>query len=222
MAEYSTTRFDLVIFDCDGVLVDSELISNRIFAEMLVKLGAAVTLADMFERFVGHSMDYCLDLVREMLGREVPAGFVAEYRERTARAFAEQLQPVPGIDEALDALTCASCVASSGDHAKMRTTLGLTGLLERFEGRLFSVTQVPRGKPAPDVFLFAAGQMGASADRVAVVEDTPTGVAAGTAAGMTVFGYAGRTPAHRLRDAGATSVFSEMRDLPNLLARHSR
>lgn len=215
------TRFDLVIFDCDGVLVDSELISNRIFAEMLVKLGAAVTVDDMFERFVGHSMEYCLGLVREMLGREVPSGFVGEYRERTARAFAEQLQPVQGIHYALDALTCASCVASSGDHAKMRTTLGLTGLLERFEGRLFSVTQVARGKPAPDIFVFAADQMGASPGRVAVVEDTPAGVAAGTAAGMTVFGYAGRTPAHRLRDAGTAIVFSEMRDLPTLLSAHS-
>jgi HAD superfamily hydrolase (TIGR01509 family) len=215
------TRFDLVIFDCDGVLVDSELIANRIFSEMLVKLGAAVTIDDMFERFVGHSMEYCLNLIREMLGREVPAGFVAEYRERTARAFAQQLQPVPGIHDALDALTCASCVASSGDHAKMRTTLGLTGLLERFEGRLFSVTQVAKGKPAPDVFLFAADQMGASPDRVAVVEDTPTGVAAGTAAGMTVFGYAGRTPAHRLRGAGSAIVFSDMRDLPALLSAHS-
>jgi len=218
LAEHRGARFDLVIFDCDGVLVDSEFISNRVFAEMLVELGVPVTLDDMFERFVGHSMEYCLDLVRGMLGHDVPPGFVDRYRERTRREFVEQLQPVPGIHAALDALTCASCVASSGDHAKMRTTLGLTGLLERFEGRLFSATQVARGKPAPDVFMFAAAQMGASPDRVAVVEDTPTGVAAGVAAGMTVFGYAARTPAARLRDAGAAFVFTEMRDLSALLS----
>jgi HAD superfamily hydrolase (TIGR01509 family) len=218
MVEHPLTRFDLVIFDCDGVLVDSELISNRVFAEMLVELGVSVTIDDMFERFVGHSMAYCLDLVRGMRGCDVPPEFVDQYRERTARAFVEELQPVPGIHAALDALTCASCVASSGDHAKMQTTLGLTGLLERFDGRLFSVTQVARGKPAPDVFLFAAAQMGASPERVAVIEDTPTGVAAGTSAGMTVFGYAGRTPAARLRNAGAAVVFTEMRDLASLLS----
>jgi HAD superfamily hydrolase (TIGR01509 family) len=212
------TRFDLVIFDCDGVLVDSELIANRVFAEMLVELGLSVTIDDMFERFVGHSMAYCLDLVRGMLGRPVPPGFVDALRERTARAFVEELQPVPGIHDALDALTCASCVASSGDHAKMRTTLGLTGLLDRFDGRLFSVTQVANGKPAPDVFVFAAAQMGVSPDRVAVVEDTPAGVAAGIAAGMTVFGYAGRTQAARLHNAGASIVFTDMHELPALLS----
>jgi HAD superfamily hydrolase (TIGR01509 family) len=218
LAEHLVTRFDLVIFDCDGVLVDSELIANRVFAAMLVELGVPVTIDDMFERFVGHSMAYCLDLVREMLGRDVPPGFVDELRERTNRAFTKELQPVPGIHVVLDALTCDCCVASSGDHTKMRTTLSLTGLLDRFDGRLFSVTQVARGKPAPDVFVFAAAQMGVSPDRVAVIEDTPAGVAAGTAAGMTVFGYAGRTQAARLQNAGAAFVFTEMRDLPALLS----
>jgi HAD superfamily hydrolase (TIGR01509 family) len=218
VSEPSVTPFDLVIFDCDGVLVDSELVSNRIFAEMLGELGLAVSIDFLFERFVGHSMAYCLDLVRGMLGRDVPAGFLAEYRERTRLAFVEELQPVAGIHEVLAALTCPSCVASSGDHTKMRATLGLTGLLGRFEGRLFSATQVSKGKPAPDVFLFAAAKMGAVPERVAVVEDTPVGVTAGSAAGMTVFGYSARTPASRLRDAGAAVVFTAMHDLPALLA----
>lgn len=212
------TRFELVIFDCDGVLVDSELIANRIFADMLGELGLSVTLDDMFERFVGRSMADCLALVREMLGRDVPDGFVVELQERTARAFAENLRPVPGIHAALDALTCPTCVASSGDHAKIRMTLALTGLLERFEGRIFSATEVANGKPAPDLFLFAAERMGVPPSRVAVVEDTPTGVTAGIAAGMTVFGYAGRTPAARLREAGAAVVFADMHELPALLA----
>jgi len=210
--------FDLVIFDCDGVLVDSELITNRVFAEMINDLGGAVTLDDMFDRFVGHSMKHCLSIVRDMIGRDVPPTFIEEYRERTTLALTEHLQPIPGIHTALNELTCRFCVASSGDHEKMRTTLGLTGLLERFEGRLFSVTQVSRGKPAPDVFLFAAAQMGVQPERVAVIEDTPTGVAAGKAAGMTVFGYAGRTPPARLREAGAAVVFTSMHDLPSLLS----
>jgi HAD superfamily hydrolase (TIGR01509 family) len=210
-------RFDLIIFDCDGVLVDSELITNRVFVEMLNELGVQVTLDDMFERFVGHSMTHCVDLIRKMLGKEPPADFVKLYRQRTAAALSEQLQPVPGIVVALDAIKIPICVASSSDHDKMRMTLGLTGLLPRFDGRLFSVTQVAKGKPAPDVFLFAAAQMGASPQRTAVVEDTPVGVIAGKAAGMTVFGYAARTPAHRLQEAGASVVFSDMSALSGLL-----
>lgn len=209
--------FELVIFDCDGVLVDSEPITNRVFADMLNELGVPITLEEMFERFMGHSMAHCMGIVRELLGREPPVDFEQEYRERAARALAQELKPVEGIVEVLDILEIPCCVASSGDHDKMRTTLGLTGLLPRFEGRLFSVTQVPRGKPAPDVYLFAALQMGATPERAAVVEDTAVGVMAGRAAGMTVFGYAGLTPAKSLRQAGASAVFSDMRALPNLL-----
>jgi HAD superfamily hydrolase (TIGR01509 family) len=212
------TAFDLIIFDCDGVLVDSEPITNRVFRDMLRELGAAVTLDDMHQRFLGYSMAHCLGVAREVLGRDVPADFEDRYRERTTAALVAEVQPVPGIEAVLDALALPSCVASSGDHRKMRTTLGLTGLLPRFEGRLFSVTQVARGKPAPDVFLFAAEQMGAAPERTAVVEDTPVGVTAGRAAAMTVFGYAGRTPAHRLSEAGASAVFSRMSELPGLLS----
>jgi HAD superfamily hydrolase (TIGR01509 family) len=209
---------DLVIFDCDGVLVDSELITNRVFAEMLGELGLNLTLDDMFEQFVGHSMQHCLDVVRERLGSDVPVDFDIEYRARSARALAEQLRPVSGVHDALRQLGVPICVASSGDHQKMRMTLGLTGLLERFEGRLFSVTEVARGKPAPDVFLLAASALGAAPERCVVIEDTPVGVAAGTAARMTVLGYAGRTPAKRLWDAGATVVFNDMAKLPALIS----
>jgi HAD superfamily hydrolase (TIGR01509 family) len=209
--------FNLVIFDCDGVLVDSELISNRVFRDMLVQLGATVTLDDMFERFVGRSMADCLVVARELIGRDLPPGFAEDYRRRTGVALAAELRPVAGIEQALDALTLPYCVASSGDQHKMRTTLGLTGLLERFEGRLFSVTEVARGKPAPDIFLHAAARMGVAPERTAVVEDTPVGVAAGKAAGMSVFGFAERTPAARLREAGASVVFESMSELPGLL-----
>jgi HAD superfamily hydrolase (TIGR01509 family) len=210
------SRFDLVIFDCDGVLVDSEPIVNRVFADLLNEHGANVTLDYMFEHFVGYSMAHCMRLVRDLLGREPPPDFEDTHRERTRTALSTGLTAVPGVADVLARLTLPFCVASSGDHDKMRTTLGLTGLLPRFEGRLFSVTEVPRGKPFPDVFLHAARSMGARPERTAVVEDTPVGVRAGIAAGMTVFGYAARTPAERLRDAGAV-VFTNMMELPALL-----
>jgi HAD superfamily hydrolase (TIGR01509 family) len=209
-------RFDLVIFDCDGVLVDSEELVNQVFADLLNEHGARVTLDYMFEHFVGYSMAHCMGLVRELLGRQPPADFEQTLRERSRAALSAGLRPVPGIVDALSALRVPCCVASSGDHEKMRTTLGITGLLGRFEGRLFSVTEVPRGKPFPDVFLHAARTMNVRPERTAVVEDTPVGAEAGAAAGMTVFGYAARTPPARLRAAGAV-VFTDMSLLPQLL-----
>jgi HAD superfamily hydrolase (TIGR01509 family) len=129
----------------------------------------------------------------------------------------EQVQPVAGIREVLEVLRIPYCIASSGDHDKMRLTLGATGLMPFFEGRLFSATEVPNGKPAPDVFLYAAKRMGADSKRTAVVEDSVNGVLAGRAAGMTVLGFAGLTPAAKLRAVGATRVFADMRELPALL-----
>jgi HAD superfamily hydrolase (TIGR01509 family) len=213
--------FDLIIFDCDGVLVDSEIITNRVFAAMLGELGLEVTLEVMFEHFVGHSMQHCMGLVKERLGSDVPLTFEAEFRARIGRALADELQPVSGIYETLRQLAIPVCVASNGEREKMRMTLALTGLLERFEGRIFSALDVLRGKPAPDVFLLAASAMGVAPSRCVVVEDTPVGVSAGVAAGMTVLGYANRTPARRLRDAGAAVVFSDMRELPALVSRLS-
>jgi len=210
-------RFALVIFDCDGVLVDSELITNRIFAGMLNELGIPVTLEDMFEQFVGRSMAACLEKIAGLLGRPVPEEFVHQYQLRTTAALKSDLEVVPGIESVLDEMSIPYCVASSGSHEKMQTTLGITGLLPRFQGKIFSVTDVARGKPFPDVFLYAAAQSGASPSQCAVVEDTPTGVAAGVAAGMTVYGYCALTPRHRLRDAGAHYTFDSMSKLGQLL-----
>ena len=213
-------EFQLVIFDCDGVLVDSELITNRVFVEMLNELGIPVTLEYMFEYFVGRSMAHCHALISEMLMRPIPDTFAEDYRTRTTQALESQLKAVPGIEATLDAIGSIGvpyCVASSGSHEKMRTTLGITGLLARFDGKLFSVTEVPRGKPAPDVFLHAASRHGVPASVCCVIEDTPTGVAAGVAAGMTVYGYCALTPGCRLLEAGAHQTFSDMRELPSLL-----
>jgi len=210
----------LVIFDCDGVLVDSERLANEVFAAKLRELGLELTLEDMFARFVGHSMPYCLQLVGEMLGRAPPADFVDDLQRRTFEAFSRGLQPVEGIVAVLDALERRDlpyCVASSGDHAKLRFTLGHTGLWPRFAGRVFSVVDVPRAKPAPDVYLHAARSLGIAPPRCVVVEDTPIGASAGVAAGMTVLGYARHTPAARLEAAGARASFDTMARLPRLL-----
>jgi beta-phosphoglucomutase-like phosphatase (HAD superfamily) len=145
----SPAELELVIFDCDGVLVDSEPISNRVLNSMLAELGLSFSLEEVYERFMGRSMQHCLQVIEQLRGIPPPPGFAADYHQRTAAAFAEQLTAVAGIRTALDALTIPCCVASSGDHAKMRTTLRLVGLLPRFEGRLFSVTEVALASPRP-------------------------------------------------------------------------
>jgi HAD superfamily hydrolase (TIGR01509 family) len=210
-------RFELVIFDCDGVLVDSELITNRIFAKMLNELGIPISIEEMFERFVGRSMPQCLEIIADLLGRPVPDGFVDDYYARSRAALQRELKAVPDIELVLAALDSPFCVASSGTHEKMQTTLGVTGLLPLFSGRIYSVTEVPRSKPFPDVYLHAARQQGVAPVACAVIEDTPTGVIAGVAAGMTVFGYCALMPKHRLIEAGAHHTFDRMRELPKLL-----
>ena len=215
----SETGFGLVIFDCDGVLVDSEVITSRIFAQMLREIGLDVTLEEVFEQFVGVTTARCLELIEARLGGPLPAGFLDRCEELTTLALKSELKPVAGIEAVLEELTIPYCVASNGTHAKMNTTLGLTGLLARFEGKRVSVSDVARGKPFPDVFLRSAQNFKVAPRDCAVVEDTPTGVAAGVAAGMTVFGYCAHMPARRLREAGAHHTFGRMQELPLRLAK---
>ncbi|MDF1663709.1 MAG: HAD family hydrolase [Planctomycetota bacterium] len=210
-------RFDLVIFDCDGVLVDSERVSNEVFATMLREEGCPATLDLMFERFVGHSMPQCLQLIQELWGKTLGDDFVLHYRARVKAAFELSLKAVPGIEAVIDSLDCPYCVASSGSHEKMKTTLGITGLISKFENRRFSVSEVKESKPAPDVFLYAAQKMGVAPERCAVIEDSPSGVRAGLAAGMSVFAFAAMTSKKRLKEAGAAVIFDSMIELPKLL-----
>lgn len=210
--------YDLIIFDCDGVLVDSEVITCRVFSNMLNELGITISIDDVFERFVGKSMAQCLQMIAGLMTRDVPEDFVSRFHARTTAALKSELTAVPGIELALEAIRIPYCVASNGTHEKMQVTLGITRLLPKFKDRLFSVSEVARGKPFPDVFLHAARKLGAAPSSCAVIEDTPTGVSAGVAAGMTVYGYSARTPAHRLTDAGAYCIFHRMSDLPRLLA----
>lgn len=209
-------RFDLVIFDCDGVLVDSERIANRVLAEMLAPLGLRLTVEEMMQTFVGRSMAVCLTMIASRLGRPVDADFGTRFHARCVEAFTAELRPVAGVEAALECLTIPCCVASSGTPEKICTTLGLTGLLPRFEGRIFSGTQVARGKPAPDLFLHAAAAMDVAPNRCLVVEDTPIGVQAGTAAGMVVLGYAGTVGASAMTAAGAIA-FERMTELVPLV-----
>lgn len=207
----------LVIFDCDGVLVDSEPIANRVFRHMLAELGLVLAPEAMDELFVGRAMHDCLAHASELLGRALPDDFEPEHDRRLFAALAQELTVIPGVPSVLERLATPHCVASNGSPDKVRFSLRQVGLLPRFEGRLFSAAQVERGKPAPDLFLHAARAMGVAPADCVVVEDTPTGVRAGVAAGMRVLGFAARTAELRLREAGATRVFADMRELPALL-----
>ncbi|SOD61788.1 haloacid dehalogenase superfamily, subfamily IA, variant 3 with third motif having DD or ED/haloacid dehalogenase superfamily, subfamily IA, variant 1 with third motif having Dx(3-4)D or Dx(3-4)E [Streptomyces zhaozhouensis] len=219
MANPSIPPFDLVIFDCDGVLVDSEPLALKVCLELGAELGWPLTEDEVVDRFLGRSERAVERQIAERLGAELAVRWGEEYRARLARVIDAELAEVAGVSEALDALPIPlSCIASSGSHDKMRRTLGRTGLRARFEGRIFSAGEVERGKPEPDLFLHAARRMGVPPARCAVVEDSQYGVRAARAAGMRAFGYAGGlTPADWLAGPG-TTVFHDMRELPALLA----
>jgi HAD superfamily hydrolase (TIGR01509 family) len=210
---------ELVIFDCDGVLVDSERVALHVDQRVLAHLGWALEPDEIVERFLGGTTAAFRAAVEEHLGRTLPDSWESPYEQWYEQAFTEELVPVDGIEEALDGLDVLTCVASNGPHAKMNHTLGLTGLLDRFEGRLFSSDDVSRGKPAPDLYLHAAEVMGVAPARCVVVEDSRPGTTAALAAGMRVLGYAGGlTPGTWLGDLGAT-VFDDMREVPGLIER---
>ena len=211
-------NWQLIIFDCDGVLVDSEPIANRIMADVLTENGLPMTVDDCFEHFLGRTMSDCVHLLATRFGHAAGADFADNVRQRTLAALREEIEPVAGIAAALARIPVPMCVASSGQLVKMRTTLRVTGLLSHFEDRLFSAAGMARGKPHPDIFLHAAREMGAEPGSCAVVEDSPVGVQAGVAAGMTVFGYAALSDARALSAAGAR-VFTDMQELPPLLER---
>ena len=213
-------RLALVIFDCDGVLIDSEPIANRVFRDRLASAGLVMTLQDVMREFVGRTKDGCMARATEMLGRPLPPGFSQEWDDALFRALEAEVQPVVGVPELLDSLQVPWCVASNGNRDRMLLALQAAGLGGRVEGRVFTAAEVAHPKPAPDLFLHAAKTMGAAPSECAVVEDTPTGVRAAIAAGMATFGYAGaaHTDAQALRSLGATT-FRSMRDLPALLER---
>jgi HAD superfamily hydrolase (TIGR01509 family) len=209
------SRFDLVIFDCDGVLIDSERLAVRTETEILAELGWSLSEAEVIERFVGRSSVYMQAVIEEHLGRRVD--WQAQFERREREVFERELEPVDGVIDALDAISIPSCVASSSSHEMLRFKLDLTGLADRFVGRVFSADDVARGKPDPAVFLFAAASLAVHPSKCAVIEDSVSGVEAGLAAGMTVFAFAGGvTSADQLRRDGVV-IFDSMRALPELL-----
>ncbi|PJK29079.1 HAD family hydrolase [Minwuia thermotolerans] len=214
---------EMVIFDCDGVLVDSEPPANRVLARYLKRHGLDMTLDQVMSTFVGLSLGSCAEIALRDHGVRLPDSFVPDIRRLTAEVLAREVKPIAGVRAAVTAIARPACVASSGEISKMRLTLGTTGLLDLFEGRLYSATMVARGKPAPDLFLHAAAAMGADPARCAVVEDSPFGIQAARAAGMLAIGFTGgghrdhARDAGLLRDAGAAAVIERMAALPDAL-----
>ncbi|MER6111806.1 HAD family hydrolase [Streptomyces hirsutus] len=213
-------RYDLVIFDNDGVLVDSEPISNRLLAGYLTELGHPTSYEDSIRDYMGSAMHRVHDLVEERTGQRLPDDFDAVFHARVFAAFERELKPVAGAADVLEELAAEGvpyCVASSGSHERIRVGHRATGLDRWFDDeRIFSSQDVGRGKPAPDLFLYAAERMGVAPARCVVVEDSPLGVQAAVAAGMDVYGFASMTPAEKL--AGVTRLFADLRELPELWA----
>ncbi|MFF0483931.1 HAD family hydrolase [Streptomyces sp. NPDC004435] len=212
-------RYDLVIFDNDGVLVDSEPLSNRLLAGYLTELGHPTTYEDSLRDYMGAALHRVHDLVRERTGERLPEDFDDAFHARVFAAFREELEPVEGAVEVLKRLVADGvpyCVASSGSHERIRVGHRKTGLDAWFpEEVVFSAEDVGRGKPAPDLFLHAAARMGVPPERCVVVEDSRLGVQAAVAAGMDVYGFTAMTPEDRL--AGARGFFSGMDELPGIL-----
>ena len=209
---------ELVIFDCDGVLIDSEPIANRIFSEQLAMEGMHMTPEEVWHAFVGKSRDRCIELAGRMRGKPLPEDFAERWDEALHVALDVEARPVEGIPELLRSLPVPYCVASNGEPMHMQRGLTAAGLMPLVEGRLFSAALVEHPKPAPDVYLHAAQTMGVAPRACAVVEDTPTGTRAGLAAGMRVFGYIGHplNQGPELQRLGATT-FTRMSQLPALL-----
>ena len=215
-------KIDLIIFDCDGVLVDSEVISCRAHAATLTRHGYAITADQVLDRFLGVSDREARLTIEAELGRSLPSDFEAQVKQATLQRYADDLQPVPHVAEAVAAIGLPKCVASSGTPEKIRHGLTCAGLYDILAPHIFSAGQVKRGKPAPDLFLFAAEQMRALPARCIVIEDSIPGVTGAVAAGMTVLGFHGGSHcrpgyADTLRAAGAAATFDDMRQLAGLI-----
>ena len=219
--------FAAVLFDCDGVLVDSEPITGQVLCRMLAERGWVMTHAECSAVFLGNAVKDLADVIEARTGQPLTEEWMVEFRAQRDAALLRDLLAVPHIHSVVQALHTAldgriAC-ASGADRGKIELQLNKVGLMPYFAGRVFSGHEMPRSKPAPDVYLAAAAALGVDPTRCAVVEDTPTGVTAGVAAGATVFGYSATTPGAAspdvLRRAGAAVIFSSMEEVPALLAR---
>jgi HAD superfamily hydrolase (TIGR01509 family) len=212
----------LTIFDCDGVLVDSEIIVCRTYVPYLAELGIEITAEEIADRYVGRSAGTMIADLRTRYGRSLPEDFQQSARRRIAAAFETEPLTIDGVDAVLAAHSGRVCVASGSAPERVRRCLELAGILRYFDPYIFSATQVANGKPAPDLFLFASGQMGFEPRNCLVIEDSIHGVTAAIAAGMRVLGFTGGShcgPDHagRLLAVGAEQTFQHLRELPPLL-----
>lgn len=214
------TQFDCILFDCDGVLVDSEVLTNEVLRDMVNELGGRITTADAMRIFMGHSVTsaYAQGEIVKLSGKPAAADFYPSFLRRRDEALSARIVPIPHVADVLPKLKLPFAVASGAEVAKMHLTLGKTGLLKHFgEGRMFGKDMVERSKPAPDVYLLAAKTLGFAPERCLVIEDTVSGTTAGRAAGMTVFGFCLHNAPQPLLDAGAVAAFNDMRNLLRIL-----
>jgi HAD superfamily hydrolase (TIGR01509 family) len=212
-------QIELVIFDNDGVVVDSEVLANGVLARVLTGYGHPTTTEESIREYLGGTLGGVRSIVEERSSQPLPPEFEDLYHQRLFAAF-EELQPVNGIETVLQTMRWPYCLASSGTYERIERSLRITHLLGYFEGKIFSADDVEHGKPAPDLFLHASSAMGAPPAGCVVIEDSYNGVVAARAAGMRVIGYGALTPADRL--AGADQIVSDMREIPALLDEMSR
>lgn len=209
-------KFKCIIFDCDGVLVDSEATSTGVIVDIAKDHGVDLDLEYAINEFAGQSLSYCLGYIQERSKVPLPSNIISVFRERTFKAFQSDLKPIPGIRDLLSRLSCSVCVASNAPVNKIEFNLGLLNMLDYFNGNLFSAYQINKWKPEPDLFLYAAEKMGFLPEDCVVIEDSVTGVKAAKAGGFEVFGYASERSAKKLKEAGAV-VFYDMNVLDELL-----
>ncbi|MCA9004500.1 MAG: HAD-IA family hydrolase [Planctomycetaceae bacterium] len=213
-------KYKAVIFDCDGVLVDSETLGNRVLAEMITEIGFPLSPEQAVEQFKGGKLADCLAVVEDQMDAKLPADFATQVRAQMAKVFEKELQAIQGVREALEAIPVTKCVASNGPEEKMALTLKITDLSRYFEGRIYSAYTVGVWKPEPDLYLYAADQMGVQPSECVVIEDSKLGVQAAVAAGIPVLGYADHSSPVELESYGA-KTFRSMYELPALLGLQS-
>ena len=212
--------YKLVIFDCDGVLVDSEAIGNRFISEALTLAGIPISAEGALSKFLGGKLTHIKDDAEKQLGFQLPPNWVDEIYQKQFLEFRRSLKSISGIENVLNVLERINipvCVGSNGPLNKMEVSLGVTNLKDRFSGRIFSADEVEQPKPAPDLYLYCADQMGVLPQHCLVIEDSPRGASAGVSAGMSVFGYAGGEDHSALEKVGCTKVFDTMQEIANFL-----
>jgi HAD superfamily hydrolase (TIGR01509 family) len=211
-------KYKCIIFDCDGVIVDSESISNLTLIDMAKTVGVTLTENFVMNHFLGKSLAFCFQYIQDQSAEKLPDNFETEFRERTFHAFKTQLQPIPGIHELLDKIEIDFCVASNGPREKIKLNLTTVKLIDKFEGKIFSAYDINSWKPNPELYLYAAKSMGYTVDECVVIEDSLAGVTAAKAGGFDVFGFINHLNRHQFNEVNIT-LFDDMKNLELLLSK---